>query len=267
MTLDYAKVWESMNSLESVTSKICSAREILNSAIDALENKNGEKAETLMYATDEFLKYYLAEFDEKFKIAWKETVSKLHKENEDHYNTVLREKEYYEPSMPPWGHSDLEYGLANPTLTQDRNSNFPGENTICDKDDPSPECEGAWTSFWEEHYYPEEYSSSQYTEEEMSAMCAAAENDKVVRWHLPVECDGPSGEYYITFPDDLLEAANLEEGEEVEWIDNGDGSFILRKTEKGLPTHKELMKNGYMTYEEAVADGWTMTADGFWIKE
>jgi bifunctional DNA-binding transcriptional regulator/antitoxin component of YhaV-PrlF toxin-antitoxin module len=98
-------------------------------------------------------------------------------------------------------------------------------------------------------------------------MCAAAENDKVVRWQLPVECDGPSGEYYITFPDDLLEAANLEEGEEVEWIDNGDGTFVLRKTEKGLPTHKELMKNGYMTYEEAVADGWTMTADGFWIKE
>ncbi len=219
MTSKYDRVWDSMNSLELVTSKICSAREILDSAIDALENKNQEKAETLMYATNEFLEYYLKEFDEKFKIAWKETVVKLKEED---------------PCMPPWGHSDLEYGLANPTLTQDRVSNFPGE---------------------------------QYTDEELDAMCTAAENDKVVRWQLPVECDGPSGEYYITFPDDLLEAANLEEGEEVEWIDNGDGSFILRKTEKGLPTHKELMKNGYMTYEEAVADGWTMTADGFWIKE
>jgi bifunctional DNA-binding transcriptional regulator/antitoxin component of YhaV-PrlF toxin-antitoxin module len=219
MTPDYAKVWEALNNLEMVTCKIASAREILDSAIDALENGNKEKVETLMYATDEFLKYYLAEFDEKFKIAWKETVVKLKEED---------------PCMPPWGHSDLEYGLANPTLTEDRVSNFPGE---------------------------------QYTDEELDAMCAAAENDKVVRWQLPVECDGPSGEYYITFPDDLLEAANLEEGEEVEWIDNGDGTFVLRKTEKGLPTHKELMKNGYMTYEEAVADGWTMTADGFWIKE
>jgi len=224
MTPDYQKVWDSMNSLELVTSKICSAREILDSAIDALENGNKEKVETLMCATNEFLEYYLKEFDEKFKIAWKETVTKLHKENKDHLNAVLREKEYYEPSMPPWGHSDLEFGLANPTLTQDRVSNFPGE---------------------------------QYTEEEMSAMCAAAENsviraaessmfgddvisfdlpqekpDKVVRWQLPVECDGPSGEYYITFPDDLLEAANLKEGEEVEWVDNGDGSFILRKPSK-----------------------------------
>jgi hypothetical protein len=224
MTLNYENVWESLNNLEMMSCKICSAREILDSAIDALENGNKEKVETLMYATNEFLEYYLKEFDEKFKIAWKETVTKLHKENKDHLNAVLREKEYYEPSMPPWGHSDLEFGLANPTLTQDRVSNFPGD---------------------------------QYTDEEMSAMCDAAENsviraaessmfgddvisfdlpqekpDKVVRWQLPVECDGPSGEYYITFPDDLLEAANLEEGEEVEWVDNGDGSFILRKLQK-----------------------------------
>jgi hypothetical protein len=207
MTLNYEKVWNSMNELEMVTSKVCSAREILDSAINALENGNKEKVETLMYAADEFLKYYLAEFDEKFKIAWKETVVKLKEEN---------------PCMPPWGHSDLEYGLANPTLTEDRVSNFPGE---------------------------------QYTDEELDAMCAAAKNDKVVRWQLPVECDGPSGEYYITFPDDLLEAANLEENDEVEWVDNSDGTFILRKTKKTL------------TYDEAIAEGWTMTDDGFWIKE
>jgi hypothetical protein len=225
MTLNYSKVWEALNDLEMVTSKICSAREILDSAIGELENGNKKKVETLMYATDEFLKYYLAEFDEKFKIAWTETVSKLHKENEDHLNAVLREKEYYEPSMPMWGHSDLEYGIANPTLTQDRNSNFPGENTICDKDDPSPECEGAWTSFWEENYYPEEYKDS--------TMSSVTE-DKVIRWRLPIEEveNGDTGEqeYFITFPDDLLEAANLKEGDEVEWLDRDDGSFILRKS-------------------------------------
>jgi hypothetical protein len=182
-----------------------------------------------MYATDEFLKYYLAEFNEKFKIAWKETVSKLHRENEDHLNAVLREKEYYEPSMPPWGHSDLEFGLANPTLTEDRVSNFPGENTICDKDDPSPECEGAWTSFWEENYYPEEYKGS---------TASSVKEDKVIRWRLPVEEveNGDTGkiEYFITFPDDLLEAANLKEGDEVEWLDRDDGNFILRKVTKPL---------------------------------
>jgi hypothetical protein len=243
MTLNYQKVWEALNDLEMVTCKIASAREILDSAIDALENGNKEKVETLMYATDEFLKYYLAEFDEKFKIAWKETVVKL------------KEKD---PCMPPWGHSDLEY-LANDILTKDRNSNFPVENTICDKNNPSPECKGAWNSFWEENYYPEEYSSSQYTEEELNAMCAAAEesekhssyyydyqrndlekpnpfkkNDKVIRWRLPVEEveNGDTGEqeYFINLPDDLLEASNLKEGDEVEWVDYNDGSFILRKS-------------------------------------
>jgi hypothetical protein len=240
MTPNYEKVWKVLNELEMVTSKICSAREILDSAIDALEHSNKEKAETLMYAADEFLQYYLEDFDRKFKTAWNEVVVKLHKEDRDHLNAVLSEKEYYEPSMPPWGHSDLEY-LANDILTKDRNSNFPGENTICDKDDSSPECKGAWTSFWEENYYPEEYSSSQYTEEELNAMCDAAEKqekDKVVKWVLPVEEveNGDTGEqeYFITFPDDLLEAANLIEGDEVEWVDRNDGTFILRKITKSL---------------------------------
>ena len=53
--------------------------------------------------------------------------------------------------------------------------------------------------------------------------------DKVVKWQLPVEVDGASGEYYVMFPDDLLEAANLQEGDQVEWVDQGDGSYLLRK--------------------------------------
>jgi hypothetical protein len=249
MTLDYQRTWEVLNDLEMVTSKICSAREILDSAIDALESGNKEKAETLMYATDEFLQYYLAEFDEKFKVAWKETVVKLHNEDRDHLNAVLSEKEYYEPSMPPWGHSDLEY-LANDILTKDRNSNFPEENTICDKDNSSSECKSSWTSFWEENYYPEEYKGS---------TVSSVKQDKVKRWVLPIEEveNGDTGEqeYFITFPDDLLEAADLKEGDSVEYLDQGDGSYVLTKVQKE------------MTYDEAIAAGWTMTDDGFWIKE
>jgi hypothetical protein len=40
MTLDYQRTWEVLNDLEMVTSKICSAREILDSVIDALESGN-----------------------------------------------------------------------------------------------------------------------------------------------------------------------------------------------------------------------------------
>ena len=197
MTLDYQKVWNTMNELEMVTSKICSAREILDSAIDRLEENQYDKAGTLLYAVDEFLQYYLQEFDTKFKDAWKETVTKVKQQEID-------------DCMPTWGHSAME--------------------------------------------------ALRYTDKEMDAMCDnAAKQDKVIRWQLPVEegsdCITGEQEYFITFPDDLLEAANLKPGDDVEWVDRNDGSFLLRKTAQPK------------TYDEMVEAGHTMTADGFWIKE
>ena len=111
------------------------------------------------------------------------------------YDAVMREKEYYEPSMPPWGHSDLEYLVAN-------------------------------------------------------------KKDKVKKWVLPVEVSDDLEDYIVTFPDDLLEAANLKEGDQVEWVDQGDGSYLLKKVQ---PT--------YVSNADMIAAGWTMTDDGFWIKE
>ena len=167
MTLNYHKVWNTMNELEMVTSKICSAREILDSAVDRLQEHQYDKAETLLYAADEFLQYYLEEFDRKFKDAWAETVTKVHQE---------------------------EYSVSS----------------TCDKDDTSPECKSAWNSFWEEDVIKE---------------------DKVVKWVLPVQQKIEDGidDYYIQFPDDLLEAANLKEGDQIEWVDMNNGTFILRK--------------------------------------
>ena len=54
--------------------------------------------------------------------------------------------------------------------------------------------------------------------------------DKVVRWSLPVEED-VDGEYYITFPDDLLEAAKLSPGDNVEWVDLTENTYLLRKVD------------------------------------
>jgi hypothetical protein len=161
MTLNYQKVWNTMNDLESVTAKICSAREILDCAVDRLAEHQYDKVETLLYAADEFLQYYLAEFDAKFKDAWEETVIEV------------KQKEI-EDCMPPWGHSDME------ALSQRK-------------------------------------------------------EDKVVKWQLPVEevkdSDTDATEYFITFPDDLLEAVNLKCGDEIEWVDQNDGSFLLRKVQ------------------------------------
>ena len=89
-----------------------------------------------------------------------------------------------------------------------------------------------------------------YTEEEMNAMCDAAKaKDKVKKWVLPIDNDG-----VVLFPDDLLEAANLKEGDLLDWVDNGDGSYLLKKFEKKANT-----------YDDMIAAGYTMTDDGFWI--
>ena len=91
-----------------------------------------------------------------------------------------------------------------------------------------------------------------YTEEEMNAMCDAAKaKDKVKKWVLPIDNDG-----VVLFPDDLLEAANLKEGDLIDWVDNGDGSYLLKKFERKTNT-----------YDDMIAAGYTMTDDGFWIKE
>ena len=112
----------------------------------------------------------------------------------------------------------------------------------CDKDDPSPECKGAWSDFWEnvdfdvkEDLEKNGYEWSPCPSKEISSIYVSEDGDiyptrdKVVKWQLPVELDGPSGEYYVMFPDDLLEAANLKEGDSIEWVDNNDGSYTLRK--------------------------------------
>jgi bifunctional DNA-binding transcriptional regulator/antitoxin component of YhaV-PrlF toxin-antitoxin module len=101
---------------------------------------------------------------------------------------------------------------------------------------------------WEENYYPEEYKGS---------TVSSVKPDKVKKWVLPVEetkiAETDETDYFVTFPDDLLEAADLKENDKVEWISQGDGSYLLKKVPK--------------TYDDMIADGYTMTADGFWIKE
>jgi hypothetical protein len=108
------------------------------------------------------------------------------------------------------------------------------ENLVCDKDDKSPKCQKAWNDFWEENYYPEEHQ--QYTEEELNAMSdkAASEKDKVTKWILPVQQIIEEGvdDYFIQLPDDLLEQVNWKNGDQLYWIDRGDGSFEIKKVIK-----------------------------------
>jgi hypothetical protein len=123
--------------------------------------------------------------------------------------------------------------LLNSGVGNNKYQNYLNKVLSCDKDDPSLECKSSWNDFWENSTMPpwghSDMEVLRYTEEELNAMCDEASKDKVVKWQLPIEMDGLTGECYVQFPDDLLEAANLKEGETVEWIDRGDGSFELRK--------------------------------------
>jgi len=219
MTISYTRAWKTLNELEAVSSKICSAREILDSAIGSLETGNRQKTEALMYAADEYLQYYLQEFDVKFKDAWNETIVKLKQEEVDDY-------------MRPWGHSDME-ALSQYTDNQ--------MDAMCD----NAELDEKHSN----HYY--DYTRNDYTRPNPF--------DKVVKWRLPIDKiengDNMETDYFITLPDDLLEAANLSPGDDVEWVEQEVGTFILRKIKKTL------------NHDEAIAAGWTMTDDGFWIKE
>jgi hypothetical protein len=106
----------------------------------------------------------------------------------------------------------------------------------CDKDNPSPECKGAWNDFWESDSDTEynireaEYYNKEVFVSEDGDLYPV--KDEVVKWQLPVQVDGLTGDCYVQFPDDLLEAANLKEGDQVEWIDRKNGSFELRKVTK-----------------------------------
>ena len=55
------------------------------------------------------------------------------------------------------------------------------------------------------------------------------DNVKRTSWTLTVEEDPDIGDGILTFPDDLLEATGWREGDNIEWIDCKDGSWLLKK--------------------------------------
>jgi bifunctional DNA-binding transcriptional regulator/antitoxin component of YhaV-PrlF toxin-antitoxin module len=57
-------------------------------------------------------------------------------------------------------------------------------------------------------------------------------------WTLTVQEDPETGDQILEFPDDLMESAGWKEGDVLQWIDNKDGSWILRKKENDSDTNE-----------------------------
>ena len=224
MTVEYQKVWRTMNDLEITTSKICSAREIIDNAVDKIQEHEYDKAELLMNAAYEFLEYYLQEFDDKFKLAWEATVGDLR--NGDNFQYTATGEKFFGK-----GASSVQY-------TEEE------LNAMCDKaasDQEKEQCREY--NLREAEYYDKRTKLDMSYDQAIAAGWTMTDDgfwikENKKKWVLPVEeakdADTDKTDYFVSFPDDLLEAANLKEGDEIEWVDNNDGTCILRKITKSL---------------------------------
>jgi len=55
-------------------------------------------------------------------------------------------------------------------------------------------------------------------------------SESTKRWTVITEQDPDTGDLLLPLPEDLLEAAGFSEGDDIEWTDNGDGSYTLSKS-------------------------------------
>ena len=55
-------------------------------------------------------------------------------------------------------------------------------------------------------------------------------------WTIDVKEDPETGDQILEFPDDMMEQAGWKEGDTLEWIDNKDGSWTLRKKDDDSTT-------------------------------
>jgi hypothetical protein len=52
-------------------------------------------------------------------------------------------------------------------------------------------------------------------------------------WTITVEQDPANGDLLLPFPDDFLETQGWKEGDTLEWVDNNDGTWTIRKINNG----------------------------------
>jgi antitoxin component of MazEF toxin-antitoxin module len=77
----------------------------------------------------------------------------------------------------------------------------------------------------------EENTYDDMVDEDVPMFSESEKEDKIIKWLLPVEKEA-DGEYYIILPEDLLNAAKLTPGDNVEWVELTKNSYLIRKVEE-----------------------------------
>jgi hypothetical protein len=57
---------------------------------------------------------------------------------------------------------------------------------------------------------------------------------KLKSWTLNIEEDPESGDAILTFPPDLLKQVGWKEGDTLNWVDQKNGSWLLKKVDKSV---------------------------------
>lgn len=125
----------------------------------------------------------------------------------------------------------------------------------CSNDDSSPECKVAWSDFWgcdkesteegkelckeysvREQEYCGDKSSPDLTYDDMTSLGYEMTADgfwttkgNVKKWIVSVQPYLTNTDYFATLPDDLLNEMKWENGDQIEYVNNNDGSFTMRK--------------------------------------
>lgn len=86
-------------------------------------------------------------------------------------------------------------------------------------------------------YHKEHLKKSEKFYEYLTSFSETFNKTENKRWILPIEVDGVSGDYFLTLPDEVMSTLGWEIGDELEFSDNGDGSFFLKKAPVQLDSY------------------------------
>lgn len=183
----HSRTWQVMSELDGFPSKLIIVKHLLESVQTSIIKKDVKLAEYLLDAAQDLVEHYTSDFEKKFQTAWHQTIQIAN--------------------------------VADKKTSSEKEQTPPTSILSCDSNDPSPECKGQWTDFWES-------DDCNYNDNKRTNPFAVKQDNG--SWTVPIE-ETPDGEYLVTFPDELVNQVGWNEGDTLEWIDNEDGTFTLKK--------------------------------------
>ncbi len=93
------------------------------------------------------------------------------------------------------------------------------EINFCEVGDTSDYCQDSWNDFWGPYLDPADNDSSDII------TFGQQTNES---WIVPIEVDDSNGEYFITFTDEILQKLKWKEGDDLEFVNNENGSFTIK---------------------------------------